>query len=122
MENLKKFTFINCICCGKKIQLLDKLQGLPDEEILKDDDYDPQIQMWNDGAIQQVSAGYGSYHDGDIFYLGICDSCIEEGYRNGRLRYYGDYISSNICKFSDEELKKQDEMRNRENNLNDLIH
>ena len=121
MENLKKFTFINCICCGKKIQLLDKLQGLPDEEILKDDAYDPQIQMWNDGAIQQVSAGYGSCHDGDIFYLGICDSCIEEGYRNGRLRYKGDYISPIICKFSDEELKKQDEMRNRENNLNDLI-
>jgi hypothetical protein len=121
MENLKKFTFINCICCGKKIELLDKVQGVPEDEIIIDDTYDPEDQLWNNGVLQKLSAGYGSSLDGDIFYLGICDSCIEEGYRNGRLRYKGDYIATIICKFSDEELKQQEQMRNRENNLNDLI-
>jgi len=123
MSNLKKFTYINCICCGYKIQLLDSIQGISEEEIFKDIDfkiYEPESQMWN-GVVELCSAGYGSSNDGDYFYLGICDNCIDEGYRNGRLRYKGDYISSAICKFTDEELKKQEGMRNRENNLNDLI-
>jgi len=121
MKNLSKFTFINCICCGKKIELLDKVQGLTDEQIFDSSDWQANNQMWNNGVVQQISAGYGSSLDGDYFYIGICDPCIEEGYRNGRLRYKGDYISAAICKFSEEELKKQDEMRNREKNLNDLI-
>lgn len=117
MENLSKFTFINCICCGKKIELLDKVKGLTDEQIFDTTDWLPEQQMWNNGVVENMSASYGSSLDGDYFYLGICDPCIGEGYNNGRLRYKAPVI----CKFSEDELKKQDEMRNREKNLNDLI-
>ena len=66
MLHLKKFTYINCICCGSKIQLLDSLQGVPDEEIFKDVDlslYEPESQMWNNGLDNLCSAGYGSSND-----------------------------------------------------------
>ena len=107
MENLSKFTFINCICCGKKIELLNKIQGVSDDKIFSDPNWNANSQMWNDGVVEEMSAPYGSCHDGDTFYLAICDKCVDEGYRNGRLRYKCDYISSTICKFSDEELKKK---------------
>lgn len=114
---MSNFNYINCICCGKKINLL---YDFLEEEILNRPDWNPNSQMWDGGSVQEISAGYGSSLDGDLFYLGICDECTKDGYKNGRLRYVGDYIH-HICKFSEEELKKQDEMRNREKNLNDLI-
>lgn len=114
MQDLKKFKFINCICCGFKIELLPKFQ------INENDNWRPEQQPWNGGVVTNISAGYGSSHDGDYFYLGICDKCIEQNYRNGRLRYRGDYLSPILNKFSDQELEEQERMRNRENNLNDL--
>jgi hypothetical protein len=132
MENLKKFTFINCICCGNKISMFDAGRTLTreggTEEYFKNVDmskYKPESQMWNGGVVGKMSAPYGSCHDGDIFYLGICDTCVDEGYKNGRLRYQGNYISQShrtyLHKFTDEELEEQEKKRNRENNLNDLI-
>lgn len=120
MLDLKKFTFINCICCGYKIELSHR--GLTDDEIFQDlENYRPDDQMWNNGALEVVRPGYGSSNDGDVFYLGICDTCIDNGYKNGRLRYRGDYMDPNYFKFDESELKKQEEKRNRENNLNDLL-
>jgi len=124
MENLKKFKFINCICCGFKISMPDDVE-IPKEEYFKNVDmskYKPESQIWSLGVVGKMSAPYGSCHDGDIFYLGICDDCVDEGYKNGRLRYQGDYISpTHLHKFTDKELEEQEKKRNRENNLNDLI-
>ena len=120
MIELKKFTFINCICCGYKIQLSDA--GIPESEIFKDlKNYKPESQIWNNGVVNLFVAGYGSSNDGDYFYLGICDKCIDIGYKNGRLRYQGDYMATSYCKFNESDFRKQEEMRNRENNLNNLL-
>jgi hypothetical protein len=98
---------------------------IPKEEYFKNVDmskYKPESQIWSLGVVEKMSAPYGSCHDGDIFYLGICDDCVDEGYKNGRLRYQGDYISpTHLHKFTDKELEEQEKKRNRENNLNDLI-
>ena len=41
---------VSCICCGKKIKLLDS--RFPDIE--------PWKQMWDNGVVDKISAGYGS--------------------------------------------------------------
>jgi hypothetical protein len=116
MEKIKKeieyFDFMNCICCGKTIKLIEI--GSPDK-------FQPGSSPWLNGSVKLISAPYGSSHDGDQFYLGICDVCITEGYRNGRLRYVGDYMSGYIDKFTEEEKLSQNRLRNREYNLNNLL-
>lgn len=114
MSKTEYFDFMNCICCGKTIKLIE----IGDRN---EDKFKPEQNPWLDGAVKLISAPYGSSHDGDLFYLGICDNCITEGYRNGRLRYKGDYISNHIGKFTEEEKLSQDQLRNREYNLNNLV-
>lgn len=125
-EKLKRFEWINCICCGKII----KHMRAGDEEIPFDEyiekylnspttpeKYNPQNMMWRDGIILEGSAGYGSNHDGDMFYVGICDSCMTDNLNNGRIRPYGNYMLNVLNKT---ELEKQERMRNRSKNLDDL--
>ena len=126
-QNLKRFTFVNCICCGYKIQLLDLKAYVGIDEYMKhysfEGNYNPESQMWDHGIVKKVSAGYGSSFDFDEYYIGICDNCIDINVKNGRLRYAGDYMSSDkvYAHYSDEELAEFERKRNRENNLNDLL-
>ena len=124
-EDLKRFTYINCICCGYKIDLLDLKAYSNLDEYIKhyssNGDYEPEFQMWNGGIVKKVSAGYGSDFDTDEFYIGICDNCIDDNIKNGRLRYAGNYMIPDFSHYADEELEEFEKKRNRENNLNDLL-
>jgi hypothetical protein len=104
MKKELEFEFINCICCGKSIESIDEVK----------------MHLWENGVVKQLSAGYGSKNDGDLFYIGICDECIDINYQNGRLIYHRDYMM-NGSKFSDKELEKMKSIRLRERNLNKLI-
>jgi hypothetical protein len=99
------FDSINCICCGTEIKTLYE--------------NNPQIRMWEGGVVEKISVGYGSINDGDEFYIAICDNCIDDNYKNGRIIYNCTHFGSS--KFSDKELKKFEENRRRESNLNKLI-
>ena len=99
------FDFINCICCGISIESLEVGEGMI---------------LWNNGVVEEMSAGYGSINDGDLFSIGICDDCIDSNYKNGRLIYHKDYMMS-VGKFNDNELEKMRSIRLRERNLNKLI-
>lgn len=111
-KDLKKFSYINCICCGFKISTSDS-PNLSEDNI-------PEHKIWNDGVVSVISCGYGSSHDGDIYYIGICDTCIGKNDANGRMRYVNDYLYGSPIKYTPEELNDIEKKRNRENNLNDL--
>ena len=108
------FEIINCICCGKEIKALDNTKGIMIKKL------GPESFMWENGVVEKITAGYGSNNDGDVFYLGICDECINQNYQNGRLIYSGDCITFKP-KFTEKELKKFSELKRRESNLNKLI-
>jgi hypothetical protein len=59
---------IKCICCSQKIKPLDRIS---DKENLENN-------MWRDGEVETIMPGYGSRYDMTLFYIGICDDCIEE--------------------------------------------
>lgn len=123
--DLEKFTFINCICCGRKIELIGLNQYSTKEEYFTDHTkanikYDPTSQMWNGGVVERLVSGYGSGHDGSIFYIGMCDICINANIINARLRYAGDYMMQ-VNSYTDNELQNFEKIRNRENNLNELL-
>lgn len=123
--DLDKFTFINCICCGTKIELVGLSNYNNSDEYFADHiksnlKYDPVSQMWNGGTVERIVTGYGSRHDGSIFYIGICDICIDSNIENARLRYAGDYMM-HINSYTNKELENFEKIRNRNNNLNDLI-
>jgi len=85
---------------------------------VNDDKFDPLHEMVNGGTITEISFGYGSKHDGDIFYMGICDKCTTEKFQNGTLRYQKNAFG---IEYTEEEIKSSDKQRNRRDNLNDLI-
>ena len=116
-KELKNFTFINCICCGAKISadVFDTKTALS-----SDDEDGPNMKIWKRGVVAELNCGYGSSHDCDVYYLGICDKCIEINVKNARLRYVNDYMYGGPIKFSEKELGDIEKKRNRENNLNDL--
>lgn len=59
---------LQCICCGEDVKKL-----YPDEDT-------PEArpnQMWEDGIVDNVSAGYGSSVDGNMYLIAVCDDCIK---------------------------------------------
>lgn len=80
----KDVDVFECVVCGSEIKLL--------EPSLESGEYNLQSQMWNDGLVSEVSAGYGSKFDGDVFYLGICDKCIKEKLEQARMLYISNYM------------------------------
>ena len=125
MNNLKNFTSINCICCGSKIELYDAINNphFDMNEFMNqyqpNDRYRPESQIWENGIVEGLSAGYGSKHDGSMYYIGICDECVETNTLNGRLRYSGCYLGFDV--FNENDLLEFDKKRNRENNINSLM-
>lgn len=52
---------------------------------------DPLTQensMWEDGVVEKITAGYGSCHDMDSYYIGICDECIENLKQKGLIKNF----------------------------------
>jgi|GEM_PF-3180803 len=91
-----------CICCGKIIKSLE-----PEEKNENYSKYHPHKTMWNGGIVQEIRAGYGSCHDGDIFYISICDDCIDKKVKGKILEYIGSYLSPIAKKYqgTEEEYK-----------------
>jgi len=64
----RKVQVIKCICCSQEIKPLDRISNKKDIE----------QNMWCDGEVSTIMPGYGSRYDMTLFYIGICDDCIEE--------------------------------------------
>ena len=118
-KDLIKFSFINCICCGKPIQLKnfmgdnikteEDLENLVLEHKLKlEVKYNPESQMWDNGDVMALHCGYGSRFDGTMGYIGICDDCIEKHLKSTHIRYVGNYLD-----FKDYTLKELQVMENK---------
>lgn len=109
-DSMKDFKSIDCVCCGVKITKLDN------SEVKDLSKYDPTIEMWKSGYVTKLSIGYGSSHDGDIFFLGICDKCIGENSLNGRLIFFRNYSH-----WDEERHKKFEKIQLRKSKLDDLL-
>lgn len=69
-----------CICC--KTNLIEPLK----DTSVADGDMDANKQeqgCWKDGVVNLISGGYGSGHDMEAYYAGICDSCLSDLYKDG---------------------------------------
>ena len=72
---------IKCICCDKVIDRTDKKSThLPDSD------------EWNYGMVGTISANYGSIHDSDVFFIGVCDECITKKREEGTLIFRYNYL------------------------------
>lgn len=76
----------NCVKCNKEITQLYH----DGEE--KDDNFDSK--MWSGGIVDKIAANYGSKHDSDMFYIGICDECINILGKQDKIIYSGNYMHS----------------------------
>jgi hypothetical protein len=77
-NNIKSY---KCICCGFEIKPL--LDDEVKEEIDEGFTVRPEEWMWDGGVIVRASMPYGSSLDGNEYYIGICDKCIEEKEKQG---------------------------------------
>jgi len=74
---------MSCICCGADIAAIH-----PSDL----DKYDLDSQMWDNGIVGIISAGYGSNKDGDVYCVAICDNCIEKARNRGDVIYLYNYM------------------------------
>lgn len=77
---MKPFTH-KCIVCSKEI---DRIHGFDNDKIWEG--------CWNDGIVENISAGYGSKLDGDQFTIAICDRCILDKQKENVIFYTGNYM------------------------------
>lgn len=122
-----------CICCDKKITLLhpEHLDGKTEEDVVfnkskrpvgrrdEEIEIDAGSQMWNDGVVHKISAGYGSCHDGDEFIIAICDECIIKKKATGNIAYIDNYMG--YLSKEDEDYVNSRTAWRRYNNINDFL-
>ena len=75
-ENKETFT---CMCCDTTLKYCD---GFPENDWVS--------AAIDGGTVFRFSVGYGSTHDGDIYYAALCDKCIDK--KKNKLEYVGNYI------------------------------
>jgi hypothetical protein len=99
-----EFEFIppfKCIKCGKEIEPL-----YPDDPILT------AYDMVKGGIVGTIYAPFGSNHDGSVYQIGICDSCVNN---TPELVLIGDYLmdmsAESIKKHEEECDKRHEELR-----------
>jgi hypothetical protein len=107
---MKNFKSIDCVCCGFNIR------KLYDSEVKDLDKYDPTIEMWKSGFVSELSIGYGSCHDGDVFFMGICDGCIEKKSLDGTLIF-----SRNYSHWDPERISKFEKIQSRKSKIDDIL-
>jgi hypothetical protein len=73
---------IKCVCCNKEIKELDTPFN---EDKLNEGN-------WNGGSVMRLNCSYGSSFDGDMFYIGICDSCLISKRDDNTIVYIGNYL------------------------------
>jgi len=71
-----------CLKCGKTV-----LEMYPNRKKTSD-----EKKMWQYGIVFQMTAGYGSAHDGYVFNAALCDECIDSGVDEGNIKFIMDYI------------------------------
>jgi hypothetical protein len=76
---------MKCICCSKKIKSLHKF----------DDKENLENNMWDDGCVDVIIPGYGSKYDMTVFYICVCDECIEKKLKEKILTIKVDYNGKN---------------------------
>lgn len=106
---MKDFKSIDCVCCGFAIRRLYNYE-------IDLGEHDPTKEMWKSGFVSELSIGYGSNHDGDIFFLGLCDNCIEEKSLNGTLIFKRNYTH-----WDPERIEKFEKIQSRKSKLDDLL-
>jgi len=67
-----------CICCSVEITPCEL-----SEEEEKEQQIRPESWMWSHGTVERIFMGYGSNLDGNSYYIGICDNCIERKTKEG---------------------------------------
>jgi len=101
LDNLNYPIERKCICCGKKITILDSIGQ----------NSKPKLCMWDDGMVAKIDAGYGSRNDGDMFYIAICDDCTKEKVKDKSLEYIGSYMYPECSKYSENESDRKEYKR-----------
>lgn len=82
---LRDVSPMKCIVCGALIKTLS--------HDFEEHNVSANHGMWDDGLIAEVSAGYGSAHDGDSLLIAICDGCLDRRLKDQSIIYLYDYIS-----------------------------
>ena len=57
---------MECIVCGSEVKLLYTENERPPYHQLSS-------SMWDDGIVAEISGGYGSKYDTEVFFIAICD-------------------------------------------------
>lgn len=66
---------LTCICC-KQTEIKPVSGTGLSEGMIKASEQEKGC--WDNGTVDKISFGYGSIHDGDSFYIAVCDKCIEQ--------------------------------------------
>ena len=81
---------LTCICCKETI-LTPEYQG-------HSSPLEQQNGVWVGGDVARINFGYGSEHDGQSFFVGLCDKCVVEHkkllvkYSQVKDKYYKDIV------------------------------
>lgn len=118
---------MKCICCERNIvRPYDK--EISEEDYIwsirsygKDNSQKERAEnrMWIDGLVANVSAGYGSTLDGNMYVIAICDECTKKKHQEGIIAYTGDYII-NDKEFNEEMIEESKKLWRRDQNLDKL--
>jgi len=76
-----------CVCCGKELQA-GAGWGDQDEITVQTVDH----QGFGDGMATNISAGFGSTLDCNVYMIAICDDCARQKQKEGRLTYVYNYM------------------------------
>ena len=78
----KTIKSLECIVCGAEIKISD----------IDTESHKFEELCWDHGVIEKMYANYGSIHDGDIFYVALCDDCIDKKKEQGRILVINNYM------------------------------
>ena len=67
---------MTCICC--KSNVVSPLEGYGSINPLN-----LEKGIWNNGAVEKISYGFGSKKDLETYFIAICDDCIEKLHQEG---------------------------------------
>lgn len=77
---------VQCFCCGKEINIIDKNDPIQDSDI-------------DGGIIELIHPGYSSRYDNMRFIITICDDCLLKN--KDRLIQLGDEYGDTIDAYDD---------------------
>lgn len=77
---------IQCLICGH--HNIEIIMGAP--EFDSDNVIDVDNNIFSNGIVDKIHAGYGSSYDGKYMTIAICDQCMDE--RKDRIIHTKDYM------------------------------